>query len=246
MFKKKYINHFLKIFNIKLQRRRQTFDELIPKLIESHIPVIFDIGANKGQSIIRFRKIFKNSIIHAFEPLPDLYKHIKDNYKFNNIFLVNKALGSREGESQLFLNNIGNFGAMSSFNKLDKNSAYVEEYKRINKNWNEVNDNSVNVKITTLDKYIKFNKIKSIDYLKIDVQGWEPEVLRGARESLKKGVIKNIELEFMIAQAYDGTVSFSDFDSILCKNKYKLIAINNYGDVVSNKNLSIDVIYTRH
>ena len=134
---------------------------------------------------------------------------------------------------------------MSSFNKLDKNSAYVKEYKRINKTWNEVNDDNVSVKITTLDKYVKLNKIKSIDYLKIDVQGWEPEVLRGANESLKKGVIKNIELEFMIAQAYDKTVSFSDFDTILCKYKYKLIALNNYGDVISNKNLSIDLIYAK-
>ena len=152
------LNFVLKFFGIKLQKLRPSFNELIPLLINSERPVIFDVGANKGQSIVRFRNIFKNSEIHAFEPLPNLYKQIKDNNKFNDIFLVNKALGRSEGKSELYLNNLGNYGAMSSFKKLDKTSAYVEEYKRINKNWNEINDNSIPVKITTLDKYVKSNQ----------------------------------------------------------------------------------------
>ena len=147
--------------------------------------------------------------------------------------------------SELYLNNLGNYGAMSSFKKLSKNSAFVEDYKSINKNWNEINDNSVPVKTTTLDKYVKSKKIKSIDYLKIDVQGWESEVLKGANESLKKGIIKNIELEFIIAEAYNGKASFSDFDTILSKYKYKIMAINNYGDTLTNKAFSIDIIYTK-
>jgi FkbM family methyltransferase len=241
----KLLNRLLKIFGLRIQKRRPSFDELIPKLIDSKKPVIFDVGANKGQSIFRFKNIFKDSKIHAFEPIPKLYKHIKDNNKFNDVFLVNKALGKNEIVSELYLNNLGNYGAMSSFKKLRKNSAYVEQYKIFNKNWNEINDNSVSVKTTTLDKYVKSKKIKSIDYLKIDVQGWESEVLKGAYDSLKKGIIKNIELEFIIADAYNGTASISDFDTILSKNKYKIIAINNYGDTITDKNFSIDIIYSK-
>ena len=66
------LNFVLKFFGIKLQKLRPSFNELIPLLIDNQRTVIFEVGANKRQSMVRFENIFKNSEIHAFELLPNL------------------------------------------------------------------------------------------------------------------------------------------------------------------------------
>ena len=65
--------------------RNKKFDEISTKkfyneIISKKNPVIFDIGANKGQTIEFFLKIFKNPKIYAFEPSRDVYKILEQNY----------------------------------------------------------------------------------------------------------------------------------------------------------------------
>ena len=54
-----------------------TFDQIYKKIKSN--PIIFDIGANQGQSIERFKKIFNNPIIHAFEPVDFEFKKLEKN-----------------------------------------------------------------------------------------------------------------------------------------------------------------------
>ena len=54
-----------------------TFDKIYQKIIKNDKPIIFDIGANKGQSIERFLKINENSLIHSFEPIIEEFNNLK-------------------------------------------------------------------------------------------------------------------------------------------------------------------------
>lgn len=242
---KKIVNFFLKKINLQIISYRHTYDEIIPKIIIKKNPVIFDVGANKGQSIKRFMRLYKNPEIHSFEPLYKLYIYLKDNFDFKNVKIINKALGSVSGSKKIFLNNIGNYGAMTSFYKLIKNSKYHKNYIKVNEFSNKLNEVSEQVSVITLDSYVKKYSISSIDYLKIDVQGWEAEVLKGSKKALRAGIIKNIELEFMMSDAYNFNHSISNFDSTLKENNYKLIAIDNYGDVIHNHNLALNLLYQK-
>ena len=74
---KKLIKNIVNTFGFEIRRKPNereinylTFDKIYQKIIKNDKPIIFDIGANQGQSIDRFLKIYKNSLIHSFEPLP--------------------------------------------------------------------------------------------------------------------------------------------------------------------------------
>ena len=54
-------------------------------LVKKRSPILFDVGANQGQSIDRFRKIFPNVITHSFEPAPELVKILEEKYSDENV-----------------------------------------------------------------------------------------------------------------------------------------------------------------
>ena len=62
------------------------FSQVIKKLINNKNIMIFDVGANRGQSIDYFKKIYPTSIIHSFEPVKEEYQKLIHNYKSKSIF----------------------------------------------------------------------------------------------------------------------------------------------------------------
>ena len=246
MNKKKLINNIFKFFNLKIGIYKKNFDEILEILINKKKPIIFDIGANKGQSISRFLKLFIQPTIHAFEPLPKLGLHLKNNFKIKNVIINNFALGEKNEKKFIYLNNIGNYGAMASFYKLRLNSKFINNYIKYKKNkfGQSLSTKKIESKIITLDSYIKNKNINSIDLLKIDTQGYEKEILLGSINALKSKIIKNIELEFIINDSYEIDFHFHDFDKILSDCGYKIYAISDYGDLYDLPQLNIDLIYT--
>ena len=77
------------------------------------------------------------------------------------------------------------------------------------------------------------NKIKQIDILKIDVQGFEDKVLDGAQNLLKASKIKLIQLELIFTEIYEKPLSIYDVEKFLIPNKYKLFGISNAGSLIS-------------
>ena len=81
-----------KIFNllgyhISKKNDFQNIDEILSKIMNKN-PLIMDVGANKGQSIKRFKDLFDNPIIHSFEPIQEEFEKIRDKHNFDkNIFL---------------------------------------------------------------------------------------------------------------------------------------------------------------
>lgn len=141
-------------------------------------PVIFDVGANIGQSVYWFKSEFYKSIIYAFEPFPYTYKKLKKNTKnFHFVKHFNVAISN----SNCFLN--------------------VRPYKRCEgtAKLEEVSGpDSITVKCLTVDSFCVENNINFIDIIKIDTEGHELKVINGAKEMLSKGKIGNIIIEASI------------------------------------------------
>ena len=79
-------------------RNSLSFDDIYNLKIKDN-PVIFDVGANQGQSIERFRKIFPKSIIHSFEPIKKEFEMLRNKYnKDENIKINNHAIGDEVGK----------------------------------------------------------------------------------------------------------------------------------------------------
>ena len=83
-------------------------------------------------------------------------------------------------------------------------------------------EKKIKAKVSTLDIYCKKNNINNIDLMKIDTQGYEPEVLDGAYEMLSNQKIKIIEIELILGFAYEKRLSFFDLENKLQPHGYKL------------------------
>ena len=197
-------------------------------LIKSNAPTIIDVGANTGQSIEEFKKIFKNPTIHAFEPQEDCYKILKKKFKkYKKIKINPNALSDSSKFKKFYYHTFEsrNKSELSGFYKLNKLSKDSINLK--NKNYKKKYVKNINyyfkLKTIKLDDYIKKNKINKIDILKIDTQGHENKVLLGAKKNLKN--IKLIRLELMFYDLYEKKLSFFEIEKILRDYKFELYDI---------------------
>ena len=98
---KKIIQTFLNIFDyqiIKIRKKKyRDFDQILKKILKKNNNIIFDIGANKGQSLYRYKKLFDKSNFYSFEPSVEAFKVLKSKYgNSNDVKLFNTALGSKK------------------------------------------------------------------------------------------------------------------------------------------------------
>jgi len=148
--------------------------------------VVFDVGANIGTTTKMYLRLFPRSKIFAFEPQPNF--KVKSKY----VEWVQVALSNEKRTTDFY---ICKHKPSSSLTVPNSNS-----------NWGKVKAQilglaaadmyeKVKVNVTTLDKVVRANQVEIIYFLKIDTEGAELQVLQGAIQSLKLGIVKNIQIE---------------------------------------------------
>ena len=140
-------------------------DELLKVLNDLGLknnPMIFDVGAHKGQTSSHLCKLFPQSFIHAFEPSPYLFALIKKNLsKRKNIRCHNFALGQTDEKKHFLPDLIPTYAV-----KLSKPKRTIRQvYPSVGSS-----------------EFCLFENISAIDLLKIDVEGNELAVLKGLQE----------------------------------------------------------------
>jgi FkbM family methyltransferase len=172
----------------KIQVGRRPFHDMQRLLGQEREPVIFDVGANIGQSIESFLQIRRKAKIHAFEPSQETFGELSEKYRgTSSLFLNNVALGSVAGTAEFVENTEP---TMSSF--LQPGAATW---------WGEVKQR-VEVKVRTVDDYCDENGVDYIDILKLDTQGFDLEVMRGAGRLLAAQRIHLIYVEIIFSKMY--------------------------------------------
>lgn len=196
------------------------------KLIRSARPVIFDCGANIGQTTTRYLKIFPNAIVHAFEPNPAVFGKLKRAHGTKPRVVLNQAaVGSASKDGKLF---VGNHPGTSSL--LPKNEDFSPGWRFTSE---------VPVRVVTLDDYCKGKRIQHIDVLKMDIQGYELEALRGATDLLGRHAIDLIFLEVLYVELYEGAPLVHHLHDFLVSQDYLLLkkyaAASTFGDRLYRK-----------
>jgi FkbM family methyltransferase len=238
---KKYINFFLNYIGYKISKNKiYSFDHIYSYFLKN--PLIIDVGSNEGQSIDRFLKIFRKLKIHCFEPETESFKILKKNFSKKNIFLNNLGLGSKREKKII---NIFQKSSNSSFNKPIKDSFWETKKKKLFKSDKLIKNRKI-VFMTTLDEYIYKKNIKFVDLLKIDTQGYESYVLKGCKNSLKKNIIKFIEIEFIMGNQYTNRLNIIDLEKFLIKNNFRLYGLNNSGDLLNKPDMCLDLLYVNN
>ena len=221
-------------------------DIILKSHIKSENPIIFDIGANVGQSVAYYKKLFPNCKIHCFEPDPDTFIKLKENCKnIQNVYLNNYGIGS-ETNTIDFYKNDNITSEINSFNKINKNSndsislnnnGRDEFIKKIN--------NKIQCNIRKLSDYINNNNIHKIDILKLDTQGYEEECLKGIEDKFK--IINIIITEIMFYDFYEKSLSFYDIEKYLIPNDFKLYDISHISKNPMNGRTDwVDAMYIKN
>jgi FkbM family methyltransferase len=141
----------------------------------------FDVGANVGQTAKKLSKYFPNSIIYSFEPVKETFELLEKNlFEYSNIHAYNLAMGATEGKVEIF------HRANSEWNSL---------VGSLNEGAKCTGASSEIIKVDTIDNFVKRNKISKINILKSDTEGFEMEVLEGAKYCLEHQLIDMIYIE---------------------------------------------------
>jgi FkbM family methyltransferase len=171
--------------------------------------VIIDVGANIGQSIWNFHHAFRQPTIHAFEPGVETFAKLQSlTSGLLGLHLNNYALGSEAGVMQ--------FRA----NSRPEMSSLLEPSVDC---WGRVEERRDTV-VKTLDEYCVEQNIPAIDILKSDTQGFDLEVIKGARELLSRRAIHLIYMEVILCDMYKGLPSVDEIYSFLTEQGFNLVS----------------------
>ena len=165
-------------------------------------PVIFDVGAMIGDTSAVYRHLFPKAQIYAFEPFANSFAMLERNFAEDNEFSAFQiALGAQSGKRKFHINSVA---PTNSFLATDVRAARV---------WGNVAGESiaiVDVPVTTIDLFATEHGIDRIDLLKIDVQGAELDVMKGAEKTATEGRIQLVYTEILVAPTYEGQRTLSE------------------------------------
>jgi FkbM family methyltransferase len=206
--------------------------------------VILDIGGCEGEDSIRYSKLFPNSKIFVFEPLPSNQRLIKENLKrFNvkNVTLVPEALSDDRSLEKFYVSS-GRPNEMSTNLNWDfgnKSSSLLPPDKLGDLiPWLKFNE-IIEVPTNTINNFVQINNISNIDFIHMDVQGAELKVLKGAESFINN--IKAIWLEVSDADLYKEQPKKNDIEIFMAEHNF--ILIKTLSDGVNGDQLYINKKY---
>lgn len=198
--KVRWLNFLVRVGNIPKDAYYNHLTEMVMERVLKPESTCIDIGCYRGEILERMMQYARRGRFLAFEPLPDHYNELVRKFPFENVRLYNLALSDSAGTS--------------SFNYVVSNPAYSGLKKRPYGRPHE-EERQIEVSTERLDSILKAASVDSVDFIKIDVEGGEYDVLKGAIDCIRQNQpIIIFEHGLQAAQAYGTTPQ--DLYQLLC------------------------------
>lgn len=166
-------------------------------------PTAVDVGANEGNYITDVLAVNGNSVVFAFEPHPVTYSRLSSRTsEIKNLTTVNAACGSTSGQLVLY-----DYAGSAGTAHASLHAGVIEEIHKGQSDQHLVD-------VVALDTFAIDHGISIIHLLKIDAEGHELEVLKGAANLLRENRIRAIHFEFNEMNVLS-RVFFKDFFDLL-------------------------------
>jgi FkbM family methyltransferase len=194
--------------------------------------VIFDLGANRGNTVFNYLELFPNAKIYAFEPFPESFQALTEKYRFDSrVECFQIAISENQGVKTFYVNQ-----------NQDTNSLLKPTTTGLSSDRQVQNKSELNVETISLDLFCKEKQISGIDILKMDIQGGELGALKGAEQLLADKKIKLIFTETYFTQQYENQPLFHSISDFLYNYGFTLQDI--YSPIYGKGNLAwADVIF---
>jgi FkbM family methyltransferase len=146
--------------------------------------VILDVGANIGHYAIMLRENNIALPIFAFEPHPVAFKKLEQAASAHHFIPVKRGAGEVSTTAVIY-DYAGNTG-----------SEHASMYKEVISDLRNSEVEAVNIDLVSIDQFVAENNIAKIALLKIDTEGHELNVLKGAKDTIARGLVNVIQIEF--------------------------------------------------
>ena len=201
--------------------------KLINSILGKKKIIYVDIGANQGSYINYLSSFLNFKKIYAFEPIIELNQKIKKNNPTLDIKIYNVALSNLNKKRDFFQYKV------SSQSSLYKQNNTFNSLMKLDKK----------IKVQTKKFDSVFNNFKKIDFCKIDVQGEDPNVLRGMKKHLAKKKIRLVKIEIIFISLYINVEpNFYNILEFMKKNEYLLVSVSKI-KFKNNKILFMDAFF---
>ncbi|MBI3901601.1 MAG: FkbM family methyltransferase [Nitrosomonadales bacterium] len=182
----------------------------IKEKLATESPVIIDGGANNGSTTDYFLQQYRSPVIHAFEPIPELVEQLKAHYAdHQNVIVHGAALGAEV--ITVSFNVVNNLVSSSVLNPSALNRG--------------IHGKNMDVRQVVEVQQVRLEDVMGadgeVDLLKLDLQGYEMEALKGCGKLLERVKIITTEIEFV--SLYDGQPLFGDIDVYLRAHGFRLL-----------------------
>jgi FkbM family methyltransferase len=195
--------------------------------------LLLDAGANKGQFTLMTTHVQPAVPVHAYEPHPGEAKTFRAIHGRNaKVVLHEMALGEEEGAANLIIS------------KRTDSSSLLPAAKTLSDLFSgtEPSGDTCTVRVAPLDAFPLHWQSASRALLKIDVQGYELQVLKGARAALKHCAYVYVESSDIVL--YEGQALFDEVKALLEGEGFRLKS-RSHEDIVDGKLIQADYLFER-
>jgi FkbM family methyltransferase len=200
------------------------------------ITTILDVGTNQGQFIRTALALIPNALVYGFEPNPEIIKYLENcDFKSEKVRIINLGCGR---EKSILSMNISKFSPSSSFFQIGQR--HIVEFSGTDV------EKTIDVQVDRLDITVQSldAENQSTYLLKIDVQGFEMEVLAGATKILDKTLV--VLCEANIAPLYTNQCSFESILGFMREHDFELVDMGEpFRSKISQEILYVDLAFLR-
>lgn len=184
--------------------------EYIRKFLPDN-PVIIDAGAHRGDDSVELSKLIPSAQIHAFEPVPAIFADLKANTtNYPRIRCYEFALSNRTGQQEMHISS----GAS------DASSSLLAPEEHLKDHPDTFFKETISVKTITLDEWALKNNIDKVDFMWLDMQGFELEVLKASPGILSKTTA--IHMEVSCKQTYENVPLYTEVKEWMSSMGFKV------------------------
>jgi len=167
-------------------------------------PIIVEAGAHIGVDTCEMAKLWPKAKIFAFEPIPEIFEQLKNNTSsYPNVQCFQMALGDKTGVCTI----------NQSSGESNGSSSLLEPKEHLVIHPSVLFEKKIEVKVTTLKDWMITNKIEKVDFLWLDLQGFELNVLKESVEIISK--TSTIYTEVSIIENYSNSALYPQLKSFL-------------------------------
>lgn len=174
-------------------------------------PIIVEAGAHSGSDTIEMARFWPHGMIHAFEPMPELYRSLQARTRRKrNVTTYPLAVGDHDGTATFFVSSGASDASSSLLNPKDHLVDHTDvAFSR-----------QIEVKVTTLDSWAAAYGIARVDFLWLDMQGFELRTLKAAPRLL--ATVRVIYTEVFLKESYSDVPLYPEVRAWLLEQGFRV------------------------